>query len=209
VDQLGSLFGGFAQLLREADEAQGLLPPEYWKVAMVVAVVAPGPKPIGSTGGMLHTKETSPYYPAWESTAPGIFDEIKAGVVERDFDRVARAMEHSARLMHATMMTAQPPVLYWKGATVDLMHLVSAERQRGRPVAYTMDAGPNVKVLTTPEEIDRVVDLLKSHPEVQDVIVCRPGPGASPLSHEAPLRAAVRTDGADLPPLTQPLGTSE
>lgn len=189
-----SLFGGFVVLEREADEATPLFPPDHWDVAMVVAVVASGPKPIGSTGGMLHTKETSPYYHPWEQNAPAIFLKVREGVVRRDFEMVAEAMEHSTRLMHATMITSLPPVLYLKGATVELMHEVAARRKGGHHVAYTMDAGPNVKVLTTLAEVEATRDFLASFQGVERVIVCRPGPDASPLSTDGPLLSAPRTD---------------
>lgn len=190
-----SLFGGFAELLREAEEATPLHPPDYWPVAMVVAVVAAAPKSIGSTGGMLHTKETSPYYAEWEKVAPFVFSKVKDGVLRRDFELVAETMEHSTRLMHATMITSTPPVLYLRGTTVELMHEVEARRKSGHHVAYTMDAGPNVKVLTTFSEIDATREFLAAFPGVQDVIICRPGPGATSLASEGSLFSAVRDDG--------------
>lgn len=195
-----SLFGGFVELGAEADEAKPLHPPDHWEVAMVVAVIASGPKPVGSTSGMLHTKETSPYYPAWEKCAPEVFARVKLGVHNRDFRMVAEAMEHSTRLMHATMITSLPPVLYLKGTTVELMHEVEARRKAGHQVAYTMDAGPNVKVLTTFAELEATRDFLSKFPGVERVIVCRPGPPASLLAKEGPLLAARRLDNlAEIP----------
>ncbi|HXS18468.1 MAG TPA: diphosphomevalonate decarboxylase, partial [Polyangiaceae bacterium] len=101
-----SLFEGFAILDAETDQSQALAPREHWDVAMVVAVITAGPKPIGSTGGMEHTKRTCPYYPAWENVARSVFEQVKQGVERRDFTQVAEAMEHSTRLMHATMLSS-------------------------------------------------------------------------------------------------------
>ena len=190
-----SLFEGFAILRKEEDEGEALLTRDHWDVAMVVAVIGSGPKAIGSTGGMVQTKNTCPYYPAWEAVAPSVYDDLKAGVEARDFTRVAEAMEHSTRLMHATMITSLPPVLYLKGATVELMHEIAARRAAGEPMAYTMDAGPNVKVLTTGAHIAKTVQLLESTPGVERTIVCRPGPAASTLSFEGALSSATRDDG--------------
>ncbi len=189
-----SLFGGFVELGTECDEAMQLHGPDHWDVAMVVAVVASGPKPIGSTGGMLHTKETSPYYPGWEAIAPSVFIDVKDAVRNRDFQRLADSMEHSTRLMHATMMTSVPPVVYLRGTTVELMHEVAERRRAGHHVAYTMDAGPNVKVLTTSAEVEATADFLRSHPGVESVITCRPGPPASLLSLDGELKTAPRED---------------
>lgn len=190
-----SLFEGFAILETEVDEAEALFPADHWEIAMVVAVVASGPKDVASTGGMVHTKTTSPYYPAWRDVAPSIYAQVRAGVLAKDFDQVADAMEHSTRLMHATMFTSLPPVLYLKGPTVELMHTLSAQRKRGNPVAYTMDAGPNVKVLTPTGNVTQVVELLSQTPGVESTIICRPGPQASTLDHAGALPSASRDDG--------------
>lgn len=185
-----SLFGGFVELPKEADTATRLAPPEHWPVVMLVAVVAAGPKPIASTGGMIHTALTSPYYPAWLEAAPRVFEEVKQGVLERDFERVALGMEHSTRLMHATMFTSLPPVLYLKGPTVELMHAITARRHAGHPEAYTMDAGPNVKVLTTREHAQETEEFLRGVPGVTQVLRCAPGPDATLLSLEGELKEA-------------------
>ena len=203
-----SLFEGFAVLGAETDESSQLAPRSHWDVAMVVAVIASGPKAIASTGGMEQTKKTCPYYPVWEAVAPQVFEQVKTGVLARDFEQVAQAMEHSTRLMHATMMTSLPPVLYLKGPTVELMHEVARRRATGEPVAYTMDAGPNVKVFTTGDHVQNVVAFLQSTPGVSRVIVCHPGPGASTLASGGPLTEASRDDGERMDPfLLPPSGT--
>lgn len=193
-----SLFSGFAILAAETDESEALAPRDHWDVAMVVAVIGSGPKSIGSTGGMVQTKQTCPYYPAWEQVAPKVFEQVQRGVLERDFEQVAEAMEHSTRLMHATMITSLPPVLYLKGPTVELMHAIAQKRAAGEPVAYTMDAGPNVKVLTLAEHVDATVSFLRETPGVERVIVCRPGPAAVTLDKKGALQDAVRDDGVTL-----------
>jgi diphosphomevalonate decarboxylase len=187
-----SLFGGFAELRAEAEEASAFVPIEHWDVAMLVAVIAAGPKAIGSTGGMVHTAATSPYYPAWLACSESVFERVRAATAARDFERLAEAMEHSARLMHATMLTSEPPVLYLRGASVELMHELAARRAAGAPVAYTMDAGPNVKVLTLGSYVAQAQSLLRAAPGVSDVIVCRPGPGAARLAASGLLRDAAR-----------------
>lgn len=186
-----SLFEGFSELRREENSAVALAPRNHWDVAMVVAIVRSGPKPITSTGGMLHTASTSPYYPAWVQGAEAVFAEVREGVLARDFERVATYMEHSTRLMHATMITSLPPVLYLRGATVELMHAIAERRAQGTPEAYTMDAGPNVKVLTPLEHVAKTAAYLRSVPEVEAVLVCPPGGAARTLSLDGDLKSAT------------------
>lgn len=194
-----SLFEGFAILEADHDEAEAFFSVDHWDVAMVVAVIASGPKKVTSTGGMVHTKQTSPYYGSWKQSAPAIFESIRAGVRDKDFASVAEGMEHSTRLMHATMLTSLPPIIYFQGPTVELMHKIGERRIAGEPLAYTMDAGPNVKVFTTGEHIAAAVRLLEETPGVESTIICRPGPGATTLSHSGVLSSAVRDDGLNAP----------
>ena len=49
--------------------------------------------------------------------------------------------------MHATMIAARPAILYWLPESLAAMGRVHALRAEGVPVYFTMDAGPNVKVL--------------------------------------------------------------
>lgn len=189
-----SLFSGFSVLEAEADAGEALFGTAHWDVAMVVAVISNEKKSIGSTLGMNHTRDTSPYYDAWVKASPFVYARLREGVQERDFDKVACAMEHSTRMMHATMMTAEPPVLYFRGGTVELMHEIDARRRGGEPVAYTMDAGPNVKIFTLGSHVDAVKALIAQAASVKDVIVCRPGPAASLLALEGALADAARMD---------------
>jgi diphosphomevalonate decarboxylase len=50
-------------------------------------------------------------------------------------------------MMHAVMMTSNPPLMYWQSATVEIFHQVREWRASGLPVGYTVDAGANVHVL--------------------------------------------------------------
>jgi diphosphomevalonate decarboxylase len=185
-----SLFEGFAELGAETDCAVQVAPQTHWDVTMLVAVIAAGPKPVGSTGGMVHTAETSPFYPAWVADAPRVFGEVKSAVLDRDFDRLVRAMEHSTLSMHATMLAAAPPVLYFRGATVELTHELMRLRSEGRALGFTMDAGPNVKVLTPRANADALERTLAAFPGVTSVIRCEPGPGATLLDESGSLEAA-------------------
>lgn len=196
-----SLLGGFVELEANAGGAAQVAPRDHWDVIMLVAVVAPGPKPMGSTEAMIHTARTSPYYPAWVEDAPRVFQRVRRAVLERSFDELADTMEHSALRMHATMFAADPPVLYLTGASLRVLERLRLWRQEGVPLGFTMDAGPNVKVLTLPEHAVDLSRRLEALPEVTSVLLCRPGPGARLLSNEGELGRAVpleelRAEGA-------------
>lgn len=183
-----SIFGGFVQMHagRRDDGADAfaepLAGPEHWDLRCLVAVSADGEKPIGSTDAMNHTAMTSPYYSAWIDEVPRAMTAARAAVRARDFEALATIAEASCLRMHASALAADPGILYWRGTTVELMHVVREQRAGGKPVFFTIDAGPHVKVFTTPEHEAHVSNLLRSVPGVREVLHTRPGPGARLIS---------------------------
>jgi diphosphomevalonate decarboxylase len=173
-----SLFGGFAVLDVGADSAAELAPPDYWDLVLLVAVTSAGKKPIGSTSAMNLTRSTSPYYPSWLAHAPKLFETAKAAVLSRDLPRLGAAMEQSTLMMHATMLAADPAIIYQAPATLGVLHEVRALRQRGTLCFFTMDAGPHVKVLCNRLDADKVRDTLREIEGVRDVLTATPGPAA-------------------------------
>ena len=103
---------------------------------------------------MTHTAKTSPYFDPWIADVERSLAEARAAILARDFDRIAQLAEASCLRMHASALAADPGILYWKGATVELIHAVRAMRKRGTPAFFTIDAGPHVKVFCTPDSGD-------------------------------------------------------
>lgn len=58
--------------------------------------------------------------------------------------------------MHASAMAADPGLLYWNAATVEAIHAVRRLREGGVEAYFTVDAGPNVKVLHRRVDSERV-----------------------------------------------------
>lgn len=148
-----SLWGGWVRWhMGEAEDGSDshgdpVAPQEHWDVRVVVAMVGTGPKKVGSTTGMQDTARTCPYYDRWVETAPADVQEGLRAVRARDLERLGRVMEWSTLKMHATMMTSEPSIRYWKPETIAAMQVVEELRAGGTGAWYTMDAGPNVKVL--------------------------------------------------------------
>lgn len=179
-----SICGGFAEMhlgddnSGEEDYAEQLYDEEYWDVRLLVAVVSQTPKKIGSTEGMNRTAETSPFYNAWMESSPNDIKEMKSALAARDFKKVGELSEHSAMKMHGLALSAHPSILYWQPGTVESIRKVWGLRERGIPAYITMDAGPQVKVLTLPDSCSDVKKALAACPGVTEVIEARPGPGA-------------------------------
>jgi diphosphomevalonate decarboxylase len=162
-----SIFGGWAEWkLGERDDgmdsyAFGIAPVDHWDVRMLVVLFDSGPKAVSSRDGMLRTQQTSPYYPAWVASAPRDLAEARVAIRNRDLSALGVVMERSALRMHASMMAAEPPVIYWRSGSVWAQECVRGLRQQGIPCAWTMDAGPNVKVLVEAAHADEVAAKLR------------------------------------------------
>jgi diphosphomevalonate decarboxylase len=182
-----SLFGGFVEWHRgeRADGADSvgapLLEPEAWDVRVVIAVTDESQKAVSSRAGMTRAA-TSPLYPAWIASADADLAEARAAIAARDLAALGAIAEHSALKMHAIGMAARPPLLYWRGATVDCVHRLWALRAEGVGAWATIDAGPQVKALCAPADANTVAAALAAVPGVVRVLTCVPGTGAEVIA---------------------------
>jgi diphosphomevalonate decarboxylase len=157
--------------------AVSIAPPEHWNLADCVAIVSAGHKATGSTEGHA-LAPTSPLQAARVADAPRRLQACRRAILERDFASLADTIEHDSDIMHAVMMTSQPALFYWKPATLAVMEAVREWRKSGLPVAYTIDAGPNVHVICTGEVAAQVTQLLKALPGISDILLAKVGPAA-------------------------------
>lgn len=168
-----SIFGGFVEMPVSDDDASAareLAPPGHWPLVVHVVITESQPKSVGSSTGMSQSTATSPYYPAWVTSSADDLAALRAAVLSRDFARLAEVTEQSCLKMHAVMLATQPGLIYWRGATVDLMHRVRALRAAGTPVCFTIDAGPQLKAVTLPEHAQQVGRALAEIPGVERII---------------------------------------
>ncbi len=104
-------------------------------------------KPVGSRDGMNRTVETSELYKSWPDQAAADLVTIHAAIDEQDFSTLGKTAERNALSMHATMMSAWPPLIYLQPETIEQIHKVQRVRSKGLEVFLTIDAGPNIKLL--------------------------------------------------------------
>lgn len=169
----------------EADSfAFTIAPPEHWPLVDCVAVLRTGHKPVGSSEG--HTLAgSSPLQPARIADTPRRLDICRSAIRQRDFQALAEIIEQDSNLMHAVMMTSQPALFYWEPESLALMRAVRAWRASGIPVAYTLDAGPNVHVICEASAVLQVSQRLIGNPAVRQLFTAPPG-GAAHLVLDNP-----------------------
>ncbi len=182
-----SIFGGLVEMHAATDDAYArpLMSPEEcmsWGLRLVVAMTAQGPKALGSTEAMERTARTSPYFPAWVAAIDGDLAAARAAIERRDLAALGAVAERNAMRMHASALGADPPILYWTGATVEAIRAVQTLRARGTWAFVTIDAGPHVKALCLAPDAPAVEATLAAVQGVTRTMIATPGPGAEVIA---------------------------
>jgi diphosphomevalonate decarboxylase len=173
-----SVPGGFVEWLPGTDDdssyAISIAAYDHWDLRDCIAVVSRQHKETGSAAG--HTfADTSIMQKVRVEDADRRLELCREAIRYRDFQAFAEIVELDSNLMHAVMITSRPQLIYWQPPTLEVMRAVADWRAGGIPVCYTIDAGPNVHVITTGENFSEVREKLLQIPGVIEVLVGQPG----------------------------------
>lgn len=130
------------------------------KLAMIMLVLEDQKKPISSRDGMKLCVETSTTFDEWIRQSEQDYKDMLVYLKENDFKKVGELTEKNALAMHATTKTATPSFSYLTDASYEAMDFVRQLREQGESCYFTMDAGPNVKVLCLEEDLEHLSELL-------------------------------------------------
>lgn len=158
-----SLFSGFA-LWHRGEQEDGMdsfaeSVACYWPEFCIGLVkVDTKEKAVGSTVGMQQTVETCDLYQSWPQQAERDLQTITQAIRDQNFSSLGQTAEHNALSMHATMIATWPPIVYWQPESVAAMQIVWQLREQGTEVYFTMDAGPNLKLILQAENQQAVAN---------------------------------------------------
>nr|SFZ88128.1 Diphosphomevalonate decarboxylase [Loigolactobacillus rennini] len=180
-----SVYGGFVEWQKGHGDADSQAIPLQEKIdfdiQMIVIVLDPRPKKIASRAGMARVVATSPYYPAWPVAATKDLAAMKTAILKKDLNLIGQLAEANAMKMHATTLSATPPFTYFEPETLQAIDLIQGLRATGLSCYYTMDAGPNVKVICSAKETPAILARLRQHFPADHLLVAKPGPGIAYL----------------------------
>jgi diphosphomevalonate decarboxylase len=179
-----SIFGGFVEWLKgkkkDGSDSYGvqIVPAEHWpEFRLIVTILSEEKKKVGSRLGMAQTVETCPYYENWLKTINQDLEIVRKGILDRDFTSVGSRAEHNCLKMHALMMTTSPAIIYWRPETLKIIQNILNWREGGLECYFTIDAGPQVKIICLEKDGPELKKRLQVLKEVKKIIVCRPGQG--------------------------------
>jgi diphosphomevalonate decarboxylase len=177
-----SIFGGFVEWEKGTDDQSSYARPVASDafeddLAMVFVLINDQKKDVSSRDGMRRTVETSSFYQGWLDTLEADLAQVKQAIKEKDFQMLGEAMERNGLKMHGTTLAAVPPFTYWSPDSLKAMQMVRELRSQGIPCYFTMDAGPNVKVLTEKKNLEAVTQAFAKRFSEKQVITAQAGPG--------------------------------
>jgi diphosphomevalonate decarboxylase len=169
---------GFVEWLPGHDHAssyaESIAPPDHWGLVDLIAIISQAHKPVGSLQGH-RLATTSPFQAARLADAPRRLDLCRSALLARDFETLAGIVEQDALMMHAVMLTSTPLLVYLLPATLHVIQTAHAWRAEGYPVFFTIDAGPNVHLITLAEHADVLERTLAALGCVRQVLRASPG----------------------------------
>jgi len=156
--------------------AESIVSKNYWpEFRMITTIVTEAKKKVSSRVGMQQTVETCPYYDGWLKTINDDLGAVREGIKNKDFTLVGSTAEYNCIKMHATMMTTKPPIIYWFAPTMEIIQNVHLWRELGLECYFTIDAGPNVKVICLEKDEKEINKKLLKLKGVKKTIICKPG----------------------------------
>ena len=177
-----SIFGGFVEWEKGHDDLSSYakpVPSDSFEddLAMVFVLINDQKKEVSSRNGMRRTVETSSFYQGWLDSVEGDLYQLKQAIKTKDFQLLVETMERNVLKMHGTTLAAQPPFTYWSPDSLKAMDALRQLRKQGIPCYFTMDAGPNVKVLVENSHLSEVQETFTKLFSKEQVITAHAGPG--------------------------------
>lgn len=177
-----SIFGGFVEWEKGHDDLSSYakpVPSDSFEddLAMVFVLINDQKKEVSSRNGMRRTVETSSFYQGWLDSVEGDLYQLKQAIKTKDFQLLGETMERNGLKMHGTTLAAQPPFTYWSPDSLKAMDAVRQLRKQGIPCYFTMDAGPNVKVLVENSHLSEIQETFTKLFSKEQVITAHAGPG--------------------------------
>jgi len=178
-----SIQGGFCywskgDLLDGSDSySKQMFNSEYWpELRIIVVIVNSEKKKVSSSHAMAVTVKTCKIYKSWVINSEKRIKSIINAITFRDFEAFGQLAQIDCLDMHETMRNSSPSINYPVHSTYGVINLVELLRRSGEQCYFTIDAGPNVKILTLEKHLDAVLKKLRELDGIEKIIVSEVAP---------------------------------
>lgn len=179
-----SVFGGFAIWQKgnsdESSYAYALEEHPQMDLHLLAVELNTQQKKISSTAGMKEA-QSSPFFKPWLDRNEFELNHMIQAIKDNDFTSLGQLAELNANEMHAINLTAQPEFTYFEPDTIRAIKLVEELRKEGIECYYTIDAGPNLKVLCQLRNRKEIIERFESAFNNVNIVSASFGPGIAYL----------------------------
>jgi len=140
---------------------------------IIVCLIDENEKKFSSSIAMKKTVENKKIFKKWVSGSKKDLKEMLAVLPEKNIDKVGIIAERNAELMHKTIEATG--IKFKNKQTIEIINKIFELRKENIKLYYTMDAGPNIKILTIESQVKKILFKLKN----VKTIVCKKGFGVS------------------------------
>lgn len=172
-----SIWGGFVHWhkgisLDGSDSfAEQIFKSDHWpEFKIIVVVVQESKKMISSTQAMQITVKTCKIYNDWVRNSERRIKQMIDAIADKNLEKVGELAQIDCLDMHETMRTSTPAINYWTDKTIKIIELVNKLRAGGTQCYFTIDAGPNVKILTLEKYQDQILSELKNIEDIKTIV---------------------------------------
>ena len=173
-----SLYSGFVYLNKKNYSCETILDGNEWPLKIIICQTSSDRKLVSSRDGMRISKSTSSYYKDWVNDQNNDIKKALKAINMKNFDLLGEVSEDSCKKMHKVMETSKPPLIYRNSMTHLCIQKIEEMKVNGIDIFYTIDAGPQVKIICKDQYTDQVISEMKSIPNMQDIIEVNIGQGA-------------------------------
>jgi diphosphomevalonate decarboxylase len=135
--------------------------PAFTSLHDAVLIISPDTKSISSRQGHALMNE-HPYASARYSQARKNIMDLHKAIIGNDLKTFIQITENEAFVLHGMMMSSDPAFLLMKPGTLEVISRIQQFRkEKGIPVAFTLDAGPNVHLIYPGSEREKVLAFIR------------------------------------------------
>ena len=156
----------------ETSYAHSLHPKDYWDLRDILCIVSSTEKKVRSSQGHTLGKQ-SIFHRSRVDEVRKLIPQIKEAIKKKDIQTTGEILEKDCIYMHAVMMSSTPALYYWNSGTMNVIHETLKLRKEGIPVYFTIDAGPNVHLITEDKHVSTVEEAVLKIQGVQNTIINR------------------------------------
>lgn len=166
-----SIYGDFAmwQVGNDETSVAKKLDVKWNEFAIIVCMLDKNEKKHSSSLAMKESVEKSPLYDLWVKRSKIDLENMLKALTLKNIDKVGMIAENNAIAMHELIESTG--IKYRTDESDALALKIKDMRKKGIKAYYTMDAGPNIKIITIKDEVDKILDELKDI----ETLVCHAG----------------------------------